>query len=126
MRSASRILLSAWDEGAVTAMARGLREETGGAALAVVFVSADWRGQLGELIEILQIEGHARRVVGSSAGGIIGTGQEDEDVSGCTVLFLDWHGAVVRTWPIDEQFQIPPGLTAPGGISCMVIRRRRR
>ena len=55
MRSASRILLSEWDEGAVTAMARGLLEETGGAALAVVFVSADWRGQLGELIEILQI-----------------------------------------------------------------------
>ena len=119
MRSASRILLSAWDEGAVTAMARGLREETGGAALAVVFVSADWRGQLGELIEILQIEGHARRVVGSSAGGIIGTGQEDEEVSGCTVLFLDWHGAVVRTWPIDEQFQIPAGLTAPGG--CLLL-----
>ncbi len=114
--AASRLRLMDWDEEAVVAMARQLREESGGgASLAVVFVSPDWGEQVKELIEILQVYGHARQVVGCSAGGLIGVGQEDEEARGVSVLFLNLPEEEVRTWVIDEHFQIPRDQPATGG-----------
>ncbi len=114
-RAASRVRLMDWDEAEAIATARQLREESGGASLAVVFVSPDWGPHLGDFIEILQIYGHARQVVGCSAGGLIGVGQEDEGASGFSVLFLNLPEEEVRTWVIDEHFQIPRDRPAAGG-----------
>src|SRR5436190_8071645 len=109
-RAASRIRLLTWDEDEVIATAKELRAETGGATIAFAYVSADWRPHISEFVEILQVEGHARCVVGCSADGIIGTGEEDENVSGFSVLFLNLPDVHVSTWMIDNDFQIPHGL----------------
>ena len=109
-RAASRIRLLTWDEDAVIATARELRAEAGGASIAFVFASTDWQPHLKDFIEILQVEGHARCVVGCSADGIIGTGEEDENVSGFSVLFLNLPQASVSTYVINSDFQIPRGL----------------
>ena len=114
-RAASRVKLTHWDEGVVTEMARELKTETGGATLALAFVSPDWRPHLKEFVEILQVYGHARQVIGCSADGFIGTGQEDEDVSGCSVMFLNLPGSDIGSWVINENFQIPHDRPATGG-----------
>ena len=114
-RAASRVRLTQWDEAVVTETARQLRAETGGATLALAFVSPDWRPHLKEFMEILQVDGHARQVIGCSADGFIGTGQEDEDVSGFSVMFLNLADEEVGTWVIDEHFQIPRDRPATGG-----------
>ena len=106
-RAASRVLLEVWDEDAVIAMARALRRESGGATVAFVFCSPNWRPHIPDLIEILQVEGHARQVVGCSAMGLAGTAQEDDGVSGCSVLFIHAPQAAVRTWVVDETFKVP-------------------
>ena len=114
-RAASRVRLTKWDEALVTETVRQLREETGGATLALAFVSPDWRPHLKEFIEILQVDGHARQVIGCSADGFIGTGQEDEDVSGFSVMFLNLTDSAIGSWVIDENFQIPRDRPATGG-----------
>jgi small ligand-binding sensory domain FIST len=114
-RAASRVRLTQWDEAVVMETARQLRTETGGATLALAFVSPDWRPHLKEFIEILQVDGHAKQVVGCSADGFIGTGQEDEAVSGFSVMFLNLPESDVGTWVIDENFQIPRERPVTGG-----------
>jgi small ligand-binding sensory domain FIST len=114
-RAASRVRLTQWDEALVTETAQQLRAETGGATLALAFVSPDWKPYLKEFIEILQVDGHARQVVGCSADGFIGTGQEDESVSGFSILFLNLPESQVGTWVIDEHFQIPRDRSSTGG-----------
>lgn len=113
-RAASRVRLCTWDEAQVTAAARELRAEAGGASLAIVFVSPDWRPHLTDMIEIIQVEGHARQVIGCSADGFIGTGSEDEETSGFSLLFLNLPDASVTSWVIDEEFQIPRDRKAEG------------
>lgn len=117
-RAASRIRLLTWNEDEVIATARELRAETGGATIAFAFVSPDWKQHMKAFTEILQVEGHARRVVGCSADGLIGTGQEDETVSGFSVLFLNLPDAQVSAWVINEDFQLPHGLPADG---CWIV-----
>jgi small ligand-binding sensory domain FIST len=117
-RAASRIRLLTWDEDEVIATARELRAETGGATIAFAYASADWRPHIAAFVEILQVEGHARCVVGCSADGIIGTGEEDESVSGFSVLFLNLPDVHVSTWMIDSEFQIPHGLRTDG---CWIV-----
>lgn len=114
-RAASCIRLTKWDEEAVVTAARSLRGQTGGASLALVFVSPDWRPHLRDLVEIIQVEGHARRVVGCSTDGMIGTDQEDEEVSGFSLMFLNLPGEDIGSWLIDETFQIPRDRPATGG-----------
>lgn len=114
-RAAARVRLTKWDEAVVTETARQLRAETGGASLALVFVSPDFRPHLKEFIEILQLDGHARQVIGCSADGFIGTGQEDEDANGFSILFLNLPQGSVETWVIDENFQIPKDRPSTGG-----------
>ena len=88
-RAASRIIRSTFEEDALRAAAEGCREEIGGRPSVVfAFVSADWRKHLDDFIEIIQVYGHAIHIVGCSSDGFIGAGEEDENVSGCSLLFL--------------------------------------
>ena len=106
-RAASCLHLTAWDEDTVIAAARDLRARTGGADLLIAFASSAYREHLADFVEILQVEGHARRVIGCSADALISTGQEHEDATGFTALALRVPGMNVSTWVIDETFQIP-------------------
>ncbi len=116
--AASRIKLASWDEDAVIETARTLRAGSGGADIAFAFASGGYRGHLRDFSEILQVEGHAKCVVGCSADGFIGTGEEDENVEGFSVLFLRLPGASVSTHIISEGFEIPRGLNGDG---CWIV-----
>ncbi len=88
-RAHSRILLSAYDEEAVRGLVEECRERVGGkVSLAFAFVSSDWAPHLDDFLEVVQVHGHVPRIVGSSCDGFIGTGEENENVSGCALLFL--------------------------------------
>jgi small ligand-binding sensory domain FIST len=113
-RAASCLRLQTWDEDAVIAAARELRAQSGGATIAFAWVSAGFRPHIRDFVEILQVEGHARCVVGCAADGLIGTGQEEEGAEGFSVLFLNLPQAAVSTWVIDSEFQIPRGLRTDG------------
>ncbi len=89
LKAYSELLLGDFEESKVAAMARRARAEVGGKAdLAFLFVSREWQDNLADLVELIQIHGHCPRVVGCSAGGIIGIGREEEDALGCSLLFL--------------------------------------
>jgi small ligand-binding sensory domain FIST len=117
-RTASLIKLMTWDEDAVIAAARELRAGSGGADIAFAFVSSGFREHLKDFIEILQVEGHAKCVVGCSADGMIGTAEEDESVAGFSALFLNLPGAAVAAHVIREDFELPRTLSREG---CWIV-----
>ncbi len=90
VQAASCCLTSRFDEPAIRRAVEECRRELGGPAdLAVVFASPDFRPHLKEFAELVQVYGHAARVVGCSTSGQISPGREDEDVSGFTLLLLN-------------------------------------
>ena len=92
-KACSEVVLTRFDEEAVTRAARKCRESVGGTVSVVfAFVSPDWRPHIEEFLEIVRVEGHAPLVLGCSADGLIGAGEEDEDTSGFSLLFLHLPG----------------------------------
>lgn len=88
--AASRLVLSAYSEPGVAEAARSILQEIGGrASCAFVFCSADYRPQLHDFLEVLQLNGHFPLIVGSSGSGLVGTGTEAESASGFSVLALN-------------------------------------
>jgi len=88
--AASRLVLSAYSESVVAEAARSVLHEVGGrVSCAFVFCSADYRAQLGEFLEVLQVHGHIPLIVGSSGGGLVGTGAEAESARGFSILALN-------------------------------------
>lgn len=104
--SASCLLPCGFDADLVTQAAKGCLAQLGGNPdLAIVFATSDYREHLVEMIEILRIDGHARRIAGGSAGGVLGLGREIERSSGLSLLFL-------RSRP-PEQTETKPSTAAP-------------
>lgn len=92
-RAASRLVRTTFDEGLVSdtiAQCRADLDLGDGAkpTLAFAFCTPDWRKHVGDLAESLQVDGHAPVVVGCSGAGLVGIGEEDENVSGFSVLLL--------------------------------------
>ena len=101
--SYSETVLSAYDEGLVRAAAERAVERLGGAASCVfVFVSPDWRGHVDDLCEVLQVYARSPVVVGCSAWGLVGTGREDENASGFSLLALRLPNTVVGVTPVSQ------------------------
>jgi small ligand-binding sensory domain FIST len=87
--AASRLVLSAYSESVAAEAARSALHEAGGhVSCAFVFCSADYRAQLGEFLEVLQVHGHIPLIVGCSGAGLVGTGKEAEAASGFSLLAL--------------------------------------
>ncbi|MEC5127189.1 FIST N-terminal domain-containing protein [Verrucomicrobiales bacterium BCK34] len=87
--SASCLILSPFDEATIT---RGVGDcleklETN-PDLVIAAVSSDYAEHLDDLIEILQIYGHATRIAGGSASGHFGVGRTSENASCLSLLFL--------------------------------------
>jgi small ligand-binding sensory domain FIST len=94
----SELVLGAFDESKVQGAAERARKHIGGkSAIAFVFVSADYENSLREVIEIVQIHARCPRVVGCSAGGLIGMGREEEGASGFSIMVLSAPNAEVLT-----------------------------
>ncbi|MCE9520725.1 MAG: FIST C-terminal domain-containing protein [Verrucomicrobia bacterium] len=90
----SEVVPGPFDESRIREATARAREHVGGRAdLAFVFVSCDLQNSLRDLLELVQIHAHCPRIVGCSAGGLIGIGCEDEGASGFTLLLLRMPGA---------------------------------
>lgn len=87
--SASCLIISPFDEAAITQGVTDCLEKLGSKPdLVVVAVSSDYGSHLGDLIELLQIYGHATNIVGGTASGQFGVGRTSENASGLSLLFL--------------------------------------
>lgn len=94
--AASCLVSSTFDADAIQEAARGCRERLSVSPdLVLCFTSSDYRAALPELVEILQIDGHAKRIAGASARGLIGVGTEHEDGCGISMLFLSLPGVSI-------------------------------
>ncbi len=87
--AASKLVLTAYSESVVAEAARSALHEVGGrVSCAFVFCSADYRAQLGDFLEVLQVHGHIPLIVGCSGAGLVGTGEEAEGASGFSLLVM--------------------------------------
>lgn len=103
-QAASRIILSHFDEAIVREALEECRSKfVGRPTIAFVFFSADWSAHAEELVELIQVYGHAEHVVGCSADGFIGTDQEDEGTSGCSLLLMELPHTEVEVFGFTEQ-----------------------
>ncbi len=90
----SELVPGPFDEARIREAAARAREQVGGRAdLAFVFASCDLQNSLRDVLELVQIHAHCSRIVGCSAGGLIGIGSEDEGASGFSLLLLRLPGA---------------------------------
>ncbi|MAS92462.1 MAG: hypothetical protein CMO55_04630 [Verrucomicrobiales bacterium] len=95
--SASCLIASSFDEDLLSDAARGCLERLGeNPDLVIALVSSDYRPHIDKLVEILQIDGHARTIAGASAGGIFGVGTQQENITGISLLFLKLPGVKVK------------------------------
>src|SRR5262249_51920271 len=106
------VVLGAFDEGQVEAAARRARERLGGKTdIAFLFVSCDLESLLPDLIELVQIHAHCPKVVGCSANGFVGTGREEEDKTGFSMMVLRLSASEVEYFTLQE-FGTSPGWNA--------------
>lgn len=96
MKAWSELVRGGFDESIVRDAARRAQMELGGRAhIAFVFVSCDYEDALPDLVELVQIHAHCPRVVGCSAGGLVGVGREEEGGAGFSLLVLRLDGAEI-------------------------------
>jgi len=99
----AELVLGDFDEGKVQAAAVRARETLGGnGTLAFLFISCDLEPYLKDLIELVQIHSRCARVVGCSAGGLIGTGKEEEGKSGFSLIVLHLEQSEVQVFNLGE------------------------
>lgn len=65
-----------------------LKKLEGDPDLVIAFVSSDFQGNLPEFLEILQIDGHAGRIVGGTGAGLLGVKREASNYSGFSLFFM--------------------------------------
>lgn len=88
-RSASCLIPTTFDATSLTRAAEGCLANLGSDPdLVLAFVTSDYRKNLSQLIEILQIDGHASRIVGATGSGLYGFQKEHENTTGISLLFL--------------------------------------
>lgn len=87
--AASRLVLGAYSERGVIETARQLLDELGGkVTCGFVFASADYGAHLPDFLELIQLHGHVPMLSGCSGSGLIGTGTEEEQGRGFSLLLL--------------------------------------
>ena len=102
--ASSRVVLTTFDDEVIRRSVEECREEIGGSPTIVyAYLSSDWLPHADEFLEIVQVHGHAPLALGCSADGVIGTGEEDEGVSGFTIMMLKLPETEVRMCAITEE-----------------------
>jgi small ligand-binding sensory domain FIST len=102
--ASSHINLTTYDEEKIRVAVEGCRDQLGDNPDCVFcFVSSDWKAYVDDLVEVIQVHGRATLVVGCSADGLIGIGEENESVSGVSMLFLRLPGTKVTCCAIEER-----------------------
>lgn len=107
--AASRLVLGPFSEQLVRDAAHETLLEAGGhVTCGFVFASADYRPQLVDFLELVQLHGHVPILAGCSGSGLIGTGLEAEQTHGFSLLFLNLAQTKVHA------LHIPQPDAAPG------------
>lgn len=102
--ASSGLVLEPFSEKSVIRCARTCLQELGtNPSVALVFVSADYRPFLPDFLELIQLHAHAGLILGGSASGLVGTGQEAEGVSGFSLLLLSLPSTQLTTVPFTEE-----------------------
>jgi small ligand-binding sensory domain FIST len=101
--AASRLCLEPYSESSVIRTARECLHALGSNPhLALVFASPDYAPFLDDFLELIQLHAHAPRIVGGSAIGLVGTGQEAEGKSGFSLLLLHLPKTRITALPFTE------------------------
>ena len=96
--ASSKLYSGTFDADRIENLVSECREELGTEpSLVFAFVSPDWKNHIKELGEILQIHGRSRLVLGCSTDGLVGVGEERENTSGLSLLFLSLPNTEVKT-----------------------------
>jgi small ligand-binding sensory domain FIST len=99
----SRLVLSSYTEPLTAETAReALREIGGKVSCGFVFCSADYRDDLPDFLENLQLNAHIPTLVGCSGAGIIGSGAEAEMARGFSLLLLHLPDTELRTFHFSD------------------------
>jgi len=102
-KTASCYIPSVYDADLMEQAAKACLEPLGGSPdLVFALVSSDYKPHLKDLIEVLKVYGHADQIVGSSGDGLIGVGEEGENISGASLLFLRFPDAEITRNNISE------------------------
>lgn len=102
-KTASCYIPSVYEASLMEQAAKACLESLGGDPdLVFAFVSSDYKRHLKDLIEVLKVYGHADEIIGSSGDGLIGVGEEGENISGASLLFLRFPGAELIRNEISE------------------------
>jgi small ligand-binding sensory domain FIST len=102
-RAVSKMVLTTFDEAAVRAAAEQCQQRLGAAAdIVFAFVTPDFRRSLEEFLELLQVYGHARRIVGCSGSGMIGTAEENEGVCGFSVIAMSLPNTQIEVRKVND------------------------
>jgi small ligand-binding sensory domain FIST len=65
-----------------------LKKLEGNPDLVIAFVSSDFQSNLSEFLEILQIDGHASRIIGGTGAGLLGVNREASNYSGFSLFCM--------------------------------------
>src|SRR5258707_4163453 len=102
--AASRLVLKPYAEEMVTQQAREILQDVGGeVSCAFVFASGDYQPHLSDFLELLQVHGHVPIIAGCSGAGLIGTGQEAEQATGFSALFLRLPGTKIHSFAMGAE-----------------------
>jgi small ligand-binding sensory domain FIST len=101
--AASRLVSGPYDAIRVRETAEELRQEVGGApTFATVFATPDYGPQAADFLEQIRISGHVSTLAGCTGAGLAGRGQEQEEGSGFSLLFVSMPGLRARTLAIEQ------------------------
>jgi len=125
-QAASHIIRDTFNEQAVRSALESCRARLeANPDIAILFVSPDWQPHISELIELTRIYGHAPRVFGCSTIAVVGTGEETEQGSGCSMLLLRLPHSNLQLveWPEDQPYDAHDrALTdTPDADGCLVL-----
>ena len=122
-RSASLLLLDTFNEEQLErALASAYAQLGGPATIVFAFLSPNWLPRLSEFLEITQIGLRCPRVVGGSAGGLVGDASEHENVAGCSLLALRLPGAAPSLEFWDNNLAvIPSGAAQSVSLGAVLI-----
>ena len=101
--AASRLCLEPFSEASVIRVSKECLSELGrNPELAIVFASTDYAPFLSDFLELIQLHAHATLIVGGSASGLVGSGQEAEGAAGFSIQLLSLPDTQLSTFPFSE------------------------
>lgn len=92
--AASRLVSGPYDERQIRETAEELRKELEGKpTFGMVFVTPDYAEKAADVLELIRVYGHVPTLVGCSGTGLVGTGKEQEEGPGFSLILMSLPNA---------------------------------